>query len=58
MNEIIINGRTYQVLPNGDHYSVVDEKGFPMIAIADKKDAKEAMIKHINHCEELYRRNL
>lgn len=58
MNEMIIKGRTYQVLPNGDHYTVVDEKGFAMISIADKKNAKKAMIKHINHCEELYRRNL
>lgn len=58
MNEMKIRGRTYKVLPNGDHYTVVDEKGFAMINIANKEDARTAMINHINHCEELYRRNL
>lgn len=58
MNEIYIKGRTYKVLPNDDHYTVVDEKGFAMINIATKEEAKSAMINHINHCEELYRRNL
>lgn len=58
MNEMIIKGRTYQVLPNGDHYTVVDENRFPMISVGTKEEAKTAMIKHINHCEELYRRTL
>lgn len=58
MNEIYVMGRTYEVLPNGDHYTVVDEKGFAMISVANKEDARTAMINHINHCEELYRRNL
>lgn len=58
MNEISIRGRTYEVLPNGDHYTVVDENGFAMIGVATKQEAKSAMINHINHCEELYRRNL
>lgn len=58
MNEIDIGGRTYEVLPNGDHYTVVDEKGFAMISVATKEEAESAMIKHINHCEALYRRNL
>lgn len=58
MNEIYVRGRTYEVLPNGDHYTVVDEKGFAMISVANKEDARTAMINHINHCEELYRRNL
>lgn len=58
MNEMRIRGRTYKVLPNGDHYTVVDENGFAMVGVANKEDAKVAMINHINHCEELYRRNL
>ena len=58
MNEIYVRGRTYEVLPNDDHYTVVDEKGFAMISVANKEDARTAMINHINHCEELYRRNL
>ena len=57
MNEIYVKGRTYEVLPNGDHYTVVDEKGFAMI-VATKEEAKSAIINHINHCEALYRRNL
>lgn len=55
MNEMKIRGRTYKVLPNDDHYTVVDEKGFAMINIATKEEAKSAII---NHCEALYRRNL
>ena len=55
MNEIYVKGRTYKVLPNGDHYTVVDEKGFAMIGVATKEEAKSAII---NHCEALYRRNL
>lgn len=58
MNEIYVRGRTYEVLPNDDHYTVVDEKGFAMINIATKEEAKSAIINHINHCEALYRRNL
>ena len=58
MNEIYVRGRTYEVLPNGDHYTVVDEKGFAMINVATKEEAESAMINHINHCEALYRRNL
>lgn len=58
MNEIYVMGRTYEVLPNGDHYTVVDEKGFAMINVATKEEAESAMINHINHCEALYRRNL
>lgn len=58
MNEIYVRGRTYEVLPNGDHYTVVDENGFAMISVATKEEAESAMIDHINHCEELYRRNL
>ena len=58
MNEIDIMGSTYEVLPNGDHYTVVDEKGFAMINVAKKEQAKSAMMNHINHCEALYRRNL
>ena len=58
MNEMRIRGSTYKVLPNGDHYTVVDDKGFAMISVANKEDAKETMINMVNHCEELYRRNL
>lgn len=58
MNEIYVRGRTFKLLPNGDHYTVVNEKGFAMINVANKEEAKSAMINHINHCEELYRRNL
>lgn len=58
MNEIYVKGRTYEVLPNGDHYTVVDEKGFAMISVVTKEEAKSAMINHINHCEALYGRNL
>lgn len=58
MNEIYVKGRTYEVLLNGDHYTVVDEKGFAMISVATKEEAKSAIINHINHCEALYRRNL
>lgn len=59
MNEILyVKGRTYEVLPNSDHYTVVDEKGFAMIGVATKEEAKSAIINHINHCEALYRRNL
>ena len=58
VNKMRIRGETYKVIPNGDHYTVVNEKGFAMVGVANKEDAKAAMIKHINHCEELYRRNL
>ena len=50
MNEIYVKGRTYEVLPNGGHYTVVDEKGFAMIGVATKEEAKSAIINHINHC--------
>ena len=58
MNEIYVMGSTYEVLPNGDHYTVVDKNGFAMINVANKKEAKSAMINMVNHCEALYRRNL
>lgn len=44
MNSFTFKGVTYEVIPNGNHFTVVDEDGF----------AKE----HVIHCEELYRRSL
>ena len=58
MNEIYVRGRTYEVLPNGDHYTVVDEKGFAMVGVKNESDAETALKEHVLHCEELYRRNL
>lgn len=51
MNEMIINGRTYQVLPNGDHYTVVNEKGFPMVAVRDPAEAEERLRLHLERCD-------
>ena len=51
-------GSTYKVLPNGDHYTVVDEKGCARINVATTEEAKSAIINHINHCEALYRRSI
>lgn len=51
MNEMIIKGRTYQVLPNGDHYTVVDEKGFPMVGVRDPAEAEERVKLHLERCD-------
>lgn len=49
---------TYEVIPNGNHFTVVDEDGFAMVGIKNEFDAETALKEHVIHCEELYRRTL
>ena len=49
---------TSEVIPNGNHFTVVDEDGFAMVSIKNESDAEKALKEHVLHCEELYRRNL
>lgn len=58
MNSFTFKGVTYEVIPNGDHFTVVDEKGFAKVAVKNIGDAETALKEHVRHCEELYRRNL
>lgn len=51
-------GVTYEVIPNGNHFTVVDEDGFAMVGVKNEFDAETALKEHVIHCEELYRRNL
>lgn len=58
MKSFTFKGRTYEVIPNGNHFTVVDEKGFAMVGVKNKSDAETALKEHVLHCEELYRENL
>lgn len=58
MNSFTFKGVTYEVIPNGNHFTVVDEKGFAMVGVKNESDAETALKEHVLHCEELYRRNL
>lgn len=58
MKSFTFKGVTYKVIPNGNHFTVVDEKGFAMVGVKNESDAETALKEHVLHCEELYRRNL
>ena len=58
MKSFTFKGVTYEVIPNGNHFTVVDEKGFAMVCVKNESDAETALKEHVLHCEELYRRNL
>lgn len=58
MNAFTFKGVTYEVIPNEDHFTVVDENRFPMVSVKNEFDAKTALKEHVLHCEELYRRTL
>ena len=58
MNAFTFKGVTYEVIPNGNHFTVVDEEGFAMVCVKKESDAETALKEHVIHCEELYRRNL
>ncbi len=58
MNAFTFKGVTYEVIPNGNHFTVVDDAGFAMVSIKNESDAETALKEHVIHCEELYRRNL
>lgn len=58
MNAFTFKGVTYKVIPKGNHFTVVNEKGFAMVGVKNESDAETALKEHVLHCEELYRRNL
>lgn len=58
MKSFTFKGVNYKVIPNGNHFTVVDEKGFAMVGVKNDSDAETALKEHVLHCEELYRRNL
>ena len=58
MKSFNCKGVTYEVIPNGNQFTVVDENGFAMISVKNKFDAETALKEHIIHCDELYRRTL
>lgn len=58
MNSFTFKGVTYEVIPNGNHFTVVDEDGFPMVSVKNEFDAETALKEHVSHCEGLYRRTL
>ncbi len=58
MKSFTFKGVTYKVIPNGNYFTVVDEKGFAMVGVKNDSDAGTALKEHVLHCEELYRRNL
>lgn len=58
MKSFTFKGVTYEVIPNGNYFTVVDEKGFAMVGVKNDSDAETALKEHVLHCEELYRRNL
>lgn len=58
MNSFTFKGVTYEVITNGNHFTVVDEKGFAMVGVKNEFDAETALKEHVLHCEELYRGNL
>lgn len=57
MNAFTFKG-VNEVIPNGNHFTVVNEDGFAMVSIKKESDAEKALKEHALHCEELYRRNL
>lgn len=58
MNSFTFKGVTYEVIPNGNHFTVVDEDGFAMVGVKNESDAENALKEHILHCEEVYGRTL
>ena len=58
MNSFTFKGVTYEVIPNDNHFTVVDENGFAMVGVKNESDAETALKEHVLNCEELYRRNL
>lgn len=58
MKSFTFKGVNYEVIPNEDHFTVVDEDGFAMVGVKNEFDAKTALKEHVIHCQELYRRNL
>lgn len=58
MKSFTFKGVTYEVIPNGNHFTAVDEDGFAMVSVKNEFDAETALKEHVLHCEELYRRNL
>ena len=58
MNSFTFKGVTYEVIPNGNHFTVVNEEGFAMVSVKNESDAKKALKEHVIHCQELYRRTL
>lgn len=58
MNSFTFKGVTYEVIPNGNHFTVVDENGFAMVSVKNVSDAENALKEHVLHCEEVYGRNL
>lgn len=58
MKSFTFKGGNYEVIPNGDHFTVVDEDGFAMVSVKNDFDTETALKEHVIHCEELYRRTL
>lgn len=58
MKSFTFKGVNYEVIPNEDHFTVVDENKFPMVSVKNEFEAKTALKEHVLHCEELYRRML
>lgn len=58
MKSFTFKGVTYEVIPNGNYFTVVDEDGFARVCVKKESDAEKALKEHALHCEELYRRNL
>lgn len=58
MNSFHFKGVTYEVIPNGNHFTVVNEEGFAMVSVKNESDAETALKEHVIHCQELYRRTL
>lgn len=47
MNSFTFKGVTYEVIPNGNHFTVVDEDGFAMVSVKNKFDAETALKEHV-----------
>lgn len=47
MNSFTFKGVTYEVIPNGNHFTVVDEDGFAMVSIKNESDAETALKEHV-----------
>ena len=53
-----VQQQVIEVIPNGNHFTVVDEDGFAMVRVKHEFDAETALKEHVLHCQELYRRTL
>ena len=51
--EFDLNGATYRLVANGDSYTVVDQNGFAMVAVAsaDVAVAKAKLQRHLDFCK-------